>query len=102
VSTTADLERSQARATPARRLYLPSVIIAAIAAGLGGLGWEQLSDLGVGRAFNAGRFELAGPAVLGFVLVMFGIEQLRPAVRRPLLTCATWSPTRWWWCRSSS
>jgi sterol desaturase/sphingolipid hydroxylase (fatty acid hydroxylase superfamily) len=88
VSATAELERGPAPAAPssrARRLYVPSVIIAAIAAGLGGLGWAQLSDLGVGRAVNAGRFELAGPVVLGFVLVMFGIEQLRPAVRRPLL-----------------
>jgi sterol desaturase/sphingolipid hydroxylase (fatty acid hydroxylase superfamily) len=86
VRAAADTEPSTARAEPTawrpRRVYLPSV---AIAAGLGWLGWEQLSDLGVARAVNAGRFELAGPVVLGFVLVLFGIEQLNPAVRRPLL-----------------
>ena len=95
MSAAADLESGNVPAPPppadtpaawrARRVYLPSVVIAAVAAGLGWLGWEQLSDLGVARAVNAGRFELAGPVVLGFVLVMFGIEQVRPAVRRPLL-----------------
>jgi len=68
-----------------RLLYVPTVIIAALAGWLGWLGWEQLSDLGVARSLNVGRFELAGPAVLAFVLVMFAVEQLHPAERRPLL-----------------
>jgi sterol desaturase/sphingolipid hydroxylase (fatty acid hydroxylase superfamily) len=89
VSTAADLERGSAQAPPARirerRLYLPTVVIAGIAAWLGWRGWTSLSDFGLARSVNAGRFELAGPAVLGFVVVMFGIEQLNPAVRRPLL-----------------
>ena len=89
MSTAADLQRGRPRAAAAasgaRRLYLPTVIVAGIAGWLGWRGWTQLSDFGITRSVNAGRFELAGPVVLGFVLVMFGIEQLNPAVRRPLL-----------------
>jgi sterol desaturase/sphingolipid hydroxylase (fatty acid hydroxylase superfamily) len=89
VSTTADLDRSGTRAAPlasrARRLYLPTAIIAGVAGWLSWRGWTQLSDFGVARSVNAGRFQLAGPVVLGFVLVMFAVEQIRPAVRRPVL-----------------
>lgn len=89
LSTAADLDRRGPGAAPAaswaRRLYLPTVIIAGLAAWLGWQGWTELSESGLARSINAGRFELAGPVVLGFVLVMFGIEQLNPAVRRPLL-----------------
>jgi sterol desaturase/sphingolipid hydroxylase (fatty acid hydroxylase superfamily) len=90
VSTAADLERSDARVAPAaerlgRRLCLPTVVIAALAAWLAWRGWGQLTGFGLGRSIDAGRFELAGPVVLGFVLVVFLIEQARPAVRRPLL-----------------
>ena len=89
MSTAADLGRRGPRAAPAaswaRRLYLPTVIIAGLAAWLGWQGWTELSESGLARSINAGRFELAGPVVLGFVLVMFGIEQLNPAVRRSLL-----------------
>ena len=35
-----------------------------------------------GRSIRAGQFELAGPTVLGFVLVVFLIEQISPAERR--------------------
>jgi sterol desaturase/sphingolipid hydroxylase (fatty acid hydroxylase superfamily) len=45
----------------------------------------ELSGYGLARSINAGRFELAGPAVLGFCLAVFVIEQVRPAERRPLL-----------------
>jgi sterol desaturase/sphingolipid hydroxylase (fatty acid hydroxylase superfamily) len=89
VSTAADLDRSGTQAAPVasrvRRFYLPTAVIAGIAGWLSWRGWTQLSDFGVGRSVSAGRFQLAGPVVLGFVLVMFGIEQLRPAVRRPVL-----------------
>jgi sterol desaturase/sphingolipid hydroxylase (fatty acid hydroxylase superfamily) len=68
-----------------RRLYLPTVVIAGLAAWLSWQGWEELGESGVARSVDAGRFELAGPLVLGFVLVIFAIEQLRPAERRPLL-----------------
>jgi len=68
-----------------RRLYVPTVVIAAAAAWLGWQGWLELSEFGVARSIDAGRFQLAGPAVLGFVLVVFLIEQAFPAVRRPLL-----------------
>ena len=88
MSTATELERGGAQATPtarARRLYLPTVIITAIASGLGWVAWDQLGNSGLARSINAGRFELAGPVVLGFVLVVFAIEQIHPAVRRPLL-----------------
>jgi sterol desaturase/sphingolipid hydroxylase (fatty acid hydroxylase superfamily) len=68
-----------------RRLYLPTAAIAAVAGWLAWRGWSELGGSGVARSVNAGRFELAGPVVLGFVLAVVLIEQARPAVRRPLL-----------------
>jgi len=68
-----------------RRLYLPTVVIAALAAWLSWRGWHVLGQSGVGRSINAGQWELAGPAVIGFVVVVFSVEQLWPAQRRPLL-----------------
>ena len=70
---------------PRRRLYLPTVVITVLAAYLGWQGWSELSEFGVARSIDAGRFQLAGPVVLGFVLIVFLIEQAFPAVRRPLL-----------------
>jgi sterol desaturase/sphingolipid hydroxylase (fatty acid hydroxylase superfamily) len=67
------------------RVYLPTAGVAALAAWLGWLGWTQLRQFGLARSIDSGRFELAGPVVLGFVLVVFAIEQARPAVRRPIL-----------------
>ena len=37
------------------------------------------------RSFDAGRYNLAGPVVLGFVLTVCVLEQVFPAQRRPLL-----------------
>jgi sterol desaturase/sphingolipid hydroxylase (fatty acid hydroxylase superfamily) len=68
-----------------RRLYLPTVVMAVLAAWLSWRGWNVLAQSGVGRSVNAGRFELAGPVVLGFVLVVCVIEQVCPAQRRRLL-----------------
>jgi hypothetical protein len=39
----------------------------------------------VGRSFDDGRYQLAGPVVLGFVLTVCVLEQASPAQRRPLL-----------------
>jgi sterol desaturase/sphingolipid hydroxylase (fatty acid hydroxylase superfamily) len=39
----------------------------------------------VARSFDAGRYNLAGPVVLGFVLTVCVLEQVFPAQRRPLL-----------------
>jgi TRAP-type C4-dicarboxylate transport system permease small subunit len=64
------------------RVYLPTLVIAGCAAWLAWYGWTVLSDYGPARSIRAGQFELAGPAVLGFVLVVFLIEQARPAERR--------------------
>jgi sterol desaturase/sphingolipid hydroxylase (fatty acid hydroxylase superfamily) len=68
-----------------RRLYLPTLVIAGLAAWLSWRGWNALGQAGTGRSVNAGRFEDAGPVVLGFVLVVTVIEQIWPAQRRPLL-----------------
>jgi sterol desaturase/sphingolipid hydroxylase (fatty acid hydroxylase superfamily) len=93
---TADTERRDAPAAPARarrrtpgmvsrRLYLPTVLVAGLAAWLGWRGWTALAGFGPAHSIRAGEFELAGPAVLLFVLAVFLIEQVRPAERRPLL-----------------
>jgi len=66
------------------RLYLPTFAVAGLAAWLSWRGWIALGQTGVAQSFNAGRFELAGPVVLGFVLAICVIEQIRPAQRRRL------------------
>ena len=68
-----------------RRLYLPTIAIAGVAAWLSWRGWNALGQSGVARSVNAGRFQLAGPVVLGFVLAVCVIEHVRPAQRRPVL-----------------
>jgi len=65
-------------------LCLPTVVIAGAAAWLSWRGWDVLGRSGVVQSVNASRFELAGPVVLGFVLAVCVIEQIRPAQRRPL------------------
>src|SRR6266480_1389441 len=68
-----------------RRLYLPTIVIAGLAAWLSYRGWTALAQTGVARSFDAGRYNLAGPVVLGFVLTVCVLEQVFPAQRRPLL-----------------
>jgi sterol desaturase/sphingolipid hydroxylase (fatty acid hydroxylase superfamily) len=73
---------------PARRnyrLYVPTMVIAVAAAWLSWRGWEALGRSGAAQSIGAGRAELAGPVVIGFVLAVFCVERLRPAQRRPLL-----------------
>jgi sterol desaturase/sphingolipid hydroxylase (fatty acid hydroxylase superfamily) len=67
-----------------QRLCLSTVLITGLAAWLSWRGWNALGQSGVAQSVDAGRFELAGPAVLGFVLVICVIEQIRPAQRRRL------------------
>jgi sterol desaturase/sphingolipid hydroxylase (fatty acid hydroxylase superfamily) len=67
-----------------RRLYLPTIVIAGLAAWLSWRGWTALGQAGVAGSVNAGRFQLAGPAVLGFVLAVCVLEQICPMQRRPL------------------
>ncbi len=76
---------AQAQARVSRRIYLPTLVIAAIGAWLSWRGWILLSQYGDRQSISAGRYELAGPVVLGFVFVVTVIEQLWPAQRRPLL-----------------
>jgi sterol desaturase/sphingolipid hydroxylase (fatty acid hydroxylase superfamily) len=66
-------------------LYLPTVAIAGAAAWLAYSGWAELAGTGALAAVHAGQVELAGPVVLGFVLVVFAVEQVWPAERRPVL-----------------
>lgn len=60
-------------------------MIAGLAAWLSYRGWTALAGTGVARSFDAGRYQLAGPVVLGFVLTVCVLEQIFPAQRRPLL-----------------
>ncbi len=69
----------------ASRLYLPTIAIAGLAGWLSWRGWLALEQSGVARSISAGRYELAGPAVLAFVAVVVVIEQIWPAQQRPLL-----------------
>jgi sterol desaturase/sphingolipid hydroxylase (fatty acid hydroxylase superfamily) len=69
----------------ARGLYLPTIAITGVAAWLSWRGWTALGQSGAVRSIDAGRFELAGPAVLGFVVAVCVIERIWPAERRPLL-----------------
>jgi sterol desaturase/sphingolipid hydroxylase (fatty acid hydroxylase superfamily) len=70
----------------ARRLYLPTFVITALAGWLSWRGWTAIGTHGIGSSIAAGRYELAGPVVLGFVAVVVAIEQVWPAERRPLLS----------------
>ena len=80
----AESQRSSRR-LESHRLYLPTIVIAGLAAWLSYRGWTALAQTGVARSFDAGRYNLAGPVVLGFVLTVCVLEQVFPAQRRPLL-----------------
>jgi sterol desaturase/sphingolipid hydroxylase (fatty acid hydroxylase superfamily) len=69
----------------ARRFSLPTFVIAVIAGWLSWRGWLALGQTGLARSVSAGRFELAGPAVLAFIAVVTVIERMWPAERRPVL-----------------
>ena len=60
-------------------------MIAGLAAWLSYRGWTAVAQTGVARSFDAGRYQLAGPVVLGFVLTVCVLEQVFPAQRLPLL-----------------
>ena len=74
-----------ARRAAGRRLYLPTFAVAVVAGWLAWTGWAELSEDSPVAAIHSAQLELAGPAVLCFVLVVFVIEQIRPAERHPLL-----------------
>lgn len=69
----------------ARVWCLPTLAVTAVAGLLSWRGWIELRAFGPVRAMHAGQVELAGPAVLGFVGVMFAVERARPARPRPVL-----------------
>jgi sterol desaturase/sphingolipid hydroxylase (fatty acid hydroxylase superfamily) len=68
-----------------RRLYLPAFAVAVVAAWLAWDGWRVLSQFGPVRSIFSAQLELAGPAVVGFALVVFVLEQIRPAERHAVL-----------------
>jgi sterol desaturase/sphingolipid hydroxylase (fatty acid hydroxylase superfamily) len=76
-----DLERTRPARSSLQRLAIPTVLIAAVAGWLAWRGWSALSAYGPLRSIHAGQAQLAGPLVLGFVLVVFVIEQIMPAER---------------------
>jgi sterol desaturase/sphingolipid hydroxylase (fatty acid hydroxylase superfamily) len=78
-------EKAEAPGISIRRVCLPSVVVAGLAAWLSWLGWEALAQYGPVHSIWAGQFELAGPVVTGFVLTVFLIEQVWPAQRRPVM-----------------
>jgi sterol desaturase/sphingolipid hydroxylase (fatty acid hydroxylase superfamily) len=71
--------------TAAERIYVPSLVVAALSAALAWYGWNALSAYGPVRSIHAGQLRYAGPVVLGVVAVAFTVERIRPAQRRPLL-----------------
>jgi sterol desaturase/sphingolipid hydroxylase (fatty acid hydroxylase superfamily) len=86
MAQSAVLWRSEARARPiTAAIALPTLAIAAVATVLAWRGWAALGSYGPLHAIRSGQVELAGPVVLGFVLIVFGIEQLVPAERRQVL-----------------
>jgi hypothetical protein len=78
-------ENAEGPGISVRRVCLPSVVIAGLAAWLSWLGWQALAQYGPVHSIWAGQFQLAGPVVTGFVLTVFLIEQVWPAQRRPLM-----------------
>jgi len=76
--------RTPRKAWTGRGLYLPALAMAGVAAWLSWRGWNALGS-DIAEDFNASRFQLAGPVVLGFVVVVCVIEQISPAERRRLL-----------------
>jgi sterol desaturase/sphingolipid hydroxylase (fatty acid hydroxylase superfamily) len=78
MALTAVLTRSEVD----RRIVLPTVAIAGLAAILAWRGWDALRSVGPLRSIHAGQIELAGPVVIGFVIAIFVIEQVAPAERR--------------------
>lgn len=85
-----------------RSLALPTLGIAAVTAWLAWQGWAPLSGYQPLHAIRDGQVQLAGPVVLGFVLLVFVIEQFAPAEPRCVLArgrgadrrCRTTHPDR--------
>ena len=67
------------------QIALPAVAVSAVTAVLAWRGWSALQGYGPLRSIHAGQIELAGPVVLGFVVVVFVIEQIVPAQRQNVL-----------------
>lgn len=84
MTITAVLPRRDLARTSGRVVAIPTVVIAAVTGLLAWRGWEALRGYGPLRSIHAGQVNLAGPVVLGFVLIVFVIEQIVPAERHNL------------------
>jgi sterol desaturase/sphingolipid hydroxylase (fatty acid hydroxylase superfamily) len=58
--------------------------LAAVAGWLSWQGWSALTAIGSLHAIQHSQVQLAGPVVLGFVLIVFLVERVRPAEPRPV------------------
>lgn len=68
------------------RPSLPTVVVAAVTAGLMGVGFRSLGGFGAAeRAVQASRAELVGPIVLGFLALVVLAERRWPHEARPVL-----------------
>jgi len=69
-----------------RRLYAPGFLIGAATIWLvwSGAHFDRSYSL-IARRVSMERAQLVGPVILGFVLVVFVLERVCPAVRRPVL-----------------
>jgi sterol desaturase/sphingolipid hydroxylase (fatty acid hydroxylase superfamily) len=73
-------------ATTKRRASRPTVVVAAVTAGLMGEGLRAIGGWSAAeRAIQASRAQLVGPLVLGFVALVFLAERRWPRVVRPVL-----------------
>ena len=70
-----------------RRLYLPSIAIAAVTVSVAWVAVVHLAQHGqLGSVLSAGRAELIGPALVGLIVAAVVCEQIWPAERRPALS----------------
>jgi sterol desaturase/sphingolipid hydroxylase (fatty acid hydroxylase superfamily) len=72
--------------TRSQHLYTPMIVLAAATAWLAWFGAATLDHASqLGRAWSTAVVELAGPLVIGFLVIVLVCERLWPAVRRPAL-----------------
>ena len=67
-------------------VYLPALLIPALAVGLVGVGWATgWGGVDFGASLTSLRAETIGPAALAMVIVFLVVERVRPAQARPLV-----------------
>lgn len=72
--------------TVSSRVYVPALIIPAIAVVLVGIGWaSRWGGADFAASLHNLRFETAGPLALAMIVLFLVAERLRPAQQRPLV-----------------